>query len=475
MLRRHAAWILPVLLMSACQGHSLPVGTAVKVARKAAAYQVKPAVQMLQATPNAVKVAGTIQLDAAYAVKNAGGALLTMGGSTVTAPDGGKVQGSTIVSNDGSTIIAQGGGNVIADSALIGQDASSLIGNDGSSVIAHDGGGIVSNDGSTFTTGAGFHLASVSSLAAGTVTGAVGMVVQVRNLVDDSRVAIGVDAQGKPVYSVYSDAQGKFQLYLARTVAQNVRVIVTPRTKTDPKLRYESIGMSNAPATVDEDTTVVFGYILNSVAGRLAQLMRTAPEDADVKNAPLFKDFDAQIAAASQDGGLKAASDATRNALALKLAKLILGPIDLSKATYSDQNDNSQPCLSTVTKIVGVTRENMAKRMVALEGQGTNPTTFFAGQAWMAPGKTLGLAIDKPSDFVDFIVKTQLENLSYSELQRFQNVHQIVIDAGLPTDDQRMLDLAAASNGLLDYIDGQLKGAPAITKQVLGQLRAGGK
>ena len=67
-------------------------------------------------------------------------------------------------------------------------------------------------------------------------------------------------------------------------------------------------------------------------------------------------------------------------------------------------------------------------------------------------------------------------SLGYGEAMiSTEKIHDLVIKAGLPTDDERMIRLALASNGLLTSMAKNLKGAPASTRAAISLLRAGGK
>ncbi|MDB5098274.1 MAG: hypothetical protein JWM80_2695 [Cyanobacteria bacterium RYN_339] len=456
MPRRIAFALVPLLVLTACSGQPSVAVKASKASTKALAGLPAQAPRLVTAPTDAVRLEGTVQLDANYAVNKAGGKLLLNGSAKVTAPEGGKLVGTSVISNDGASVVAQGGGNVIVEGA------PPMISNDGASIVAQGGGNIVAQGaGNIVAQGAGNlrSVQAVDELAVGAQLPAVGMVVQVRTLRDDKRVALGIDPQGKPVYAIYTNLDGKFKLFLPRTVAENVRIVVTPRTKDDRRLRYAIMGMANAPAQVDEDTSQATGYIARAIAGRVQQLITHKAAEVAAA-APVFnRDLDAVLnAAANRDN--KVVADA--GALAVKVTNTLLAPIDLNAATFEDADGQNVPCLKTITEIMAVTRQNMGTRMTGMK----DATTELAA---LLPGTE----IKKPADFVSFLVDTQLSGLDDNELARFQRIHEVVLKAGLETDDARMLKLAAASNGLLSYIGAQLAGMQATRDAALSMLRGG--
>jgi hypothetical protein len=456
MPRRIAFALAPLLLLTACAGQPPVAAKAAKSASKSLSGLPAQPVRMLGAPPDALKLEGQIQLDASYAINRAGGKLLLNGAAKVTAPEGGKLVGTTVISNDGASVVAQGGGNVIVEGALplISQDGGGVISNDGASLVAQGAGNIISQGAGNLRT-----LAAVDEVALGAQLPAVGMVVQVHTLRDDKRVAIGVDEKGRPVYAIYTNLDGKFKLFLPRTVAENVRIVATPRAKDDRRLRYAVMGMANVPAQIDEDTSQATGYIQAAITGRVRQLITHTPEQVAAM-APVFnRDLDAVIAAAAGTGKVSAMADP--GPLAAKVTNTLLAPIDLAAATFEDANGQKVPCLKTVTDIMAVTRDNMGTKMGTMGADATSKL------AELLPGSD----IQKPSDFMTYLVQTQLSNLDDNELARFQRIHDLVLKVGLDTNDDRMLSLAAASNGLLSYIGSQLAGMAATKDEALAMLR----
>jgi hypothetical protein len=488
MTGRHAPWLLSVLLVSACQSSFVPSALQSKVVphRRTNAIITSGAAKMLQAPNDAMRLQGTVQLDASYAIAKAGATMMLAPTGRFTSTEGGKLVGTSLIGNDGSTVIAHGGGNVIVDpSALIGNDGGTVISNDGGTVISNDGGTVIAQGGGNViaqgggnavaTHATGFHVAATNDTPAlGDQLPAAGMVVQVRTLRDNKRVAIGIDAQGRPAYALYTNLEGKFELFLPRTLAQNVRIIAMPRTKNDPKLRYAVMGMAKSAAHIDEDTSQVTGYILASITGRVRQLITHTPEEIAAL-APVFGDLDAQLAAAGQTGKVKLLAAADQDKLAQQVTNVLLESIDMSSARFDDKDGQSVGCVDAITQIVGLTRDNMGKRMVAIAASGKDPATFFAAQDFMKDATTIGFKLEKPADFMTFLVQTQLNHLEENELVRFQRIHNVVLKAGLPTDDERMIRLALASNGLLTSMAKNLKGATASTQAAIKLLRSGGK
>ena len=100
------------------------------------------------------------------------------------------------------------------------------------------------------------------------------MIVSVADLRTGKPVALGTDQAGKPVYEVYSNAKGAFELYVPADLAGTVRVDARVPGATDPRLTYAVlVPPGGQPAKIDEDTALVTRFLGDSWRGRMAQLM----------------------------------------------------------------------------------------------------------------------------------------------------------------------------------------------------------
>ncbi|MDB5099865.1 MAG: hypothetical protein JWM80_4286 [Cyanobacteria bacterium RYN_339] len=231
-------------------------------------------------------LAGRVAMDPAYAVGLAAGQLIGNDGASVLAAgsklisnDGGGLMtggnGGTLISNDGASIVAQGAGNVIAPAGLISQDGGSLIGNDGGSIITNDGASLVAKT---------RRLLADAAPATDQVP-AAGMALYVRALGTHAPVALGRDAAGKPVYVVYTNLKGEYEVYLPADLAGNVEAVAFVPGKADPRMRLQQISAGNlANNPVDDNTTTITNYIRFGFR-KVANALMTGNRDAVVKAA----------------------------------------------------------------------------------------------------------------------------------------------------------------------------------------------
>lgn len=283
------------------------------------------------------RLQGTVTIDANYLVaagagnviSQAGGPLVAAGAGNLVGPDG-----ASLVGPDGATLVAAGGGNVVASeglnlvgpdgASLIGPDGASLVGPDGASLVGADGGSLVGADGGSLVgaDGASFRLAQAFSPAAtlspavalsparslspavafslaqapslapaqpaarpplpalGQLLPAAAMRVGLIDLRDGKPLAVGVDGDGKPVYTVYSNLAGRFELFVPAALKDYVRVVAEAPGKPDARLRYDSIVRADEePDDVDEDTARVGRFLRAAFAARFEQLMMMTKEE----------------------------------------------------------------------------------------------------------------------------------------------------------------------------------------------------
>lgn len=453
--RPHTAASVAVAAASASPGASTP-----PVASAAPA----PAGGLLQ-KPKSVgaTISGTLRIDANYAVAS-GAAVIANNGSSLI----GKVKGADIISEHGGGLVANNGGNLIAVDAsglisdhglgLIADGGTGLIGKvKGADLVSDHGGGLVANNGGGLVANNSGNLigkvkrtllnTGVSDLPAG------GLVVGAVSLADGSPVPVGQDASGHPVYAVYTDAAGRFTLYLPPGLQGNVRLVAREAAASDPRLEYglvvpptdtsaadmdEAIALANAyfrvvmvsriDAIFQADTGDQAGFnhalaqalgkvppFLASAAGTVMSDIRQVGLDAGIKQlpAPLRR----AVLLAGTDA-LCAYADTTQIRSDAKLAGVSLPPLALPE----------------MARVLGV----IADRTAVLLARDphyfeTKPYMIEANRARAAAGRPL-FHVRKPVDLGAFVVGEYLTGISSEDANR---ADEVMADVGVTVGDRQ--------------------------------------
>jgi hypothetical protein len=189
----------------------------------------------------------------AHLIGNDGASLIGNDGASLITNDG-----ASLISNDGGGIVAQGAGNVIAPAGIISQDGGGLISNDGGGLIGNDGGSLIGNDGAGLVPKAR-HLLEAAAVDQ---VPAAGMALYVRSLDTHQKVSLGQGQDGKPVYVVYTNLKGEYEVYLPKDLTQNVEVVAFVPGKPDPRMHLAGITPpAVANTAVDDGTSTVITYI----------------------------------------------------------------------------------------------------------------------------------------------------------------------------------------------------------------------
>jgi hypothetical protein len=191
-------------------------------------------------------LSGRVLIDPSYVVKQQAGKLIGNDGASVLAAGADSLitnDGGSLITNDGGSIVAQGGGNVVAPASLIAQDGGSIISNDGASAVAP-------------------RTRHLLEAGAGTPLAAAGMVVYARSLTTHQPIEIGRDKDDQPVYAVYTNLKGGYELYLPPAQVDNVEVVAFVPGKPDPRMRFQTVAPPTATeAPVGDDTSIIVNYV----------------------------------------------------------------------------------------------------------------------------------------------------------------------------------------------------------------------
>ena len=238
-----------------------------------------PAFDLAPAT-DTLLLRGTLQLDAAKA--------LALGGATIIGTD-----------PAGGPLLATGGGDLISKIRFSPDDGSSLISKIrftpgegslllamGQAAIAPNGQSLISTSGTAITSGPSGNLVSTTqvvpsyrlqaatpALPPGTMLPAAGMQLGVESLVTHKLLPIGQDAAGNPVYSVYSNLQGGYELYVASSVGETVQLVAT----SGPQIELDLLDLpatDPSPRVVGDATSVTTQFVRQAFALDLQTIIK---------------------------------------------------------------------------------------------------------------------------------------------------------------------------------------------------------
>ena len=435
-----------LLFMAACQVETLPApkrsaqpGRPTQAASQASPAPAVRAPELLRPPPGEVaRLKGVVSVDAGYMVAAGAGNLHALQGAPLVAAGAGNLigpDGASLIGADGATLVAAGGGNIVAAGGL------NLIGADGASLVGADA--------------ASFKLAQASPAAGiGDVLPAAAMRVGVIDLRDGKPVPIGVDSRGEPVYSVYSDLAGGYELFVPRSLAGYVR-IVAEAAVADERLVYDAIVRADAaPDDIDEDTARLGRFLRSVFAIRFEQMMAMtraeleaeleAPRALDPNKPEYFQTYARPMliffADMSERRGFAVMDPVKRRAIAQIASDRLLAACDFSNVRTADQVPSYVPADPNELALDAF-RDSMKRiRLDArplLEAQGE--VAFSARLLELASRRLTGVRpypIKKPADLAAFIVRAFLSDRREG------------VDIGGSADTERILH----AEGLLDEL-----------------------
>jgi hypothetical protein len=312
-------------------------------------------------------------------------------------------------------VIAAGGGNIIAAG--------------GGNIVAAGGGNVIAPGGGNYRTLA-------TSLPAGTMLPASGMVV----------VALSVTT-GKPLTeAVFTDDQGRYTLTLPKGTAENVNLVAAvPGTSeadpklTDRRLQYSVLTSPGGARAIDEDTALATRYlraVFNNKVQAFFQSMLVASEGA-LKSYPQgFRDMIAKAKAAK----VSEMPEPRQRVLYQRATRILMAAIALDGAKAELSQD---PALPTMVKILREIREAAGKKLAADPTHFTRATYIKEQPLWGCY-----YVIKKPADINDFLVT---KYLSIGDELNLNKTAPILADLDVPADRKNMIFNAALgmSNAML--------------------------
>jgi hypothetical protein len=395
------------LAVSACHASGKATPTGVKVTRTSA-----PVVKAAATVRPITSVPTTSPVASAAPVASA----LPMAGQRLLKPDGAVSVLAGRVTLDASYIVANNGGTLLSD-----HGASVL----GAGATAAEGGRLIANNGGGLTGKTKRRLLAEEQPAYGALLPAAGVELHVRSLTTGQRLPVGVGPDGKPVYGVYSNLAGAYELYVAAEDAANVLVEATVPQTTDPRQQYAVVApKEGSDAVIDEDTGLSSRQIQEIFAGRFSQWMvgdpaswlciisgsSSLPEITRQALTAALTDIHDHAVAAGVTAD-PAMAPAVR-ALSWRCAGLILAKLDLStiKLGSGDTSwgktpaETPQPALEAVTHVFRVAREAATPKLAA-DPKFFDQQPYFKLANACAPGR---YQIKRPSDLNAFLMREYL-------------------------------------------------------------------
>jgi hypothetical protein len=275
------------------------------------------------------------------------------------------------------------------------------------------------------------------------------MLIRATDLATHQPVPLGVDGAGQPVYAVYTNLNGAFQIYVPASEQGNLLLSAEVPGVDDARLSYQAVAPAKpTPALpIDEDANVTTHYVREGLIGRMVQMMTQEPGEtlcllaangnlSDALKGVIAKTV-TDVHAAAAAAGITA-KDNTRLAvwaLAARCADAIIAQTDLESITLgngninwgTEPNEGPEPALDAMNEVLAAAREAAAKQLAS------NPRyfdTFPYLQAANAcdPGRYQVL---KPADLSSFMVD---EFLSRTAKDAVKDAGKIVEDLGAGTD-----------------------------------------
>jgi hypothetical protein len=265
------------------------------------------------------RLRGAITLDTSYLLSSGLGALISNNGSTVVVPGGGQLvtagssgslisnNGGAIISDNGGGLLVDGGGGLLAGASgnAIPLDADARTG--GEALAASNGsflaaGALVSNNGSGIVGKTKYRTLQATDA---TPRVAAGMRVSAVSLRTHQYVPLGVDAAGQPVYSIYSNLKGEYEVYLPTAEEGNVVLVAGVPGSEDARLVYNAFTPAQTAAAVpmDEDTAAATRTVRQVFTRHMIDLLTNPDVDGfiaalGVKPRTSSKELDKQVKAA---------------------------------------------------------------------------------------------------------------------------------------------------------------------------------
>ncbi|MDB5098904.1 MAG: hypothetical protein JWM80_3325 [Cyanobacteria bacterium RYN_339] len=328
--------------------------------------------------------------------------------------------------------------------ALLSDAGGGLVANNGGNILSNNGGGIISEHGGAFRL-----LAVAARPAVGTVLPVAGM--QVTATLMTTGVVLGQPS--------FTDARGEFRLAVPDDQAGNVVLraelpaAVSAALRGDRRLQYEDVTFlakaERQEATrnpIDEDTAVIYRYLREDFGARLddmlirpdatelfKQIDRSLPGGGAILRAPLEL-----MRAKARELGYVTLPAAKRLPAARQIADLALGDVDLGAVKTNVGGTGWDGATDELA--VPIMIDTMRQVRLGATTKLAVDAHFFDGRPYITPGT----AILRPSDLCDFVVRVLFAG---SEPDAVVKLDPVLVDLGI--DRKVRYHYTAASNGMI--------------------------
>jgi hypothetical protein len=416
------------LALAACQGVTPPTPKpTMEPLKRTTPKAATPSPEAVAETPPSSSpsvAASSAPLPARTLKKPAGVTRAILGQVQIDAYYASTVGGGRIIGNNGAQAIAFG--------------AATLIGNNGGNIISDNGGGLIGKvkapvPGLIGNNGSSYRVAQASSpaVAVGETMPAAGLALRVFSLRTGEILPVGEDEAGKPVYEVYSDAKGEYQLFVPETEVDNVLLVAIVPGATDARLDYSLLVPKNeARQAMDEDTSLVSDFLRLAFTDGMESDLRAYAEAATLEEAlnatndrfpaefqDALKAMRIKLFQEAEAAGVKQYDATRRRILAQRITDAALAHMKLLEiqTDYASENltrpeEAAVPALADQMRAM---RERFRVRMRDLIAEGTDPEAYFtqdpvvmAVNAQTRPP----FVLKTPADWVVFFVRGLLSN-----------------------------------------------------------------
>ncbi|MDB5100559.1 MAG: putative lipoprotein, partial [Cyanobacteria bacterium RYN_339] len=376
---------------------------------------------ILKAPPGAsTRVQGTLVVDAGYMVRAGLGQVISNDGNSAVYP------AASLIGNDGAGIVAQGAGN--------------LISNDGAGIIANDGGSLIGNDGASLLAPAKGRRLFAEAGGSGDQL-AAGFAIRALGLRDNRPVPLGVDAAGKPVYVVLTDAKGRYDLHLPEKLAANVRLIASPPGSTDQRATFNmlvgSAGVQDGSFT--EATSLWTAYVRKVLIGSIRPAVMSddggharADEVASAIGIGTTGGPIDMAYKACREEGVEKLEKPRRAFIVQRFVDAILARARLDVVGVGNQEgyegDKNELVQHAFEDLLGQIRKGAAKALAQDPAYFNNRHYVISANARRAAAAKPGFDIRKASDVGDFIVD---EYFSDSTAGHQHMAAEVLVDCGM--------------------------------------------
>lgn len=454
-MRRALPLLLALAVLASCQPTTTPKPTNSKApaspSTKASpaptgaatgAPAIAPALlPRLKAPPGSpIALAGTILVDADYAVRVGGARVVSDHGASVLAAgplvDGtaNAVAASTdrLVDTDGNPIIANNGSGIVA--------------NNGSGLISDRGGSVISNNGGGLTAKVKRQL--FADAPAAHVLPAAGMLVGVVGLADGKPVPVGVDPDGKPVFLVYSNAQGGYSFHLPAGLAGNVLVVASLPGSPDGRLAVNAVvPASVGTASVDDTSTQMTRYLREGTIEQMASAIDAGtlddPDTQDATSSLLLKAFLADVVKGLNEGAMPQLAAPRRRRVLQRFADMLIARTPLQEIPIDTAvHLGAKPGLAA-ERLVGIIQglQANAAATLAKDPHAYDDREYLAIANLDRPTNDR-FAIRKAADVADLITRVYFAKSRDGLLEQAEAAY---LDLGREVVDVRETEAAAGS------------------------------